>query len=155
MTDTTIQQFFTERVPSGWFTGELSITSDDDEILCVGTFPAGSPSVDEFRESTREARMAIAAEAEPLFQRRVSWGVIHDGQTRLFTSQAMPVMTRLRLSERSVLDTLVRGGVARSRSDALAWCVKLVARHESDWLVELRGALGGVESVRREGPTLL
>lgn len=155
MTATTIQQFFNDRVPADWFTTGPSLTSDDDEILCVGTLAPGAPSVEEFRESTREARMEIAEEAEPLFQRRVSWGVVRDGQTTQFTSQATPVMTRLRLNERTVLDTLVRGGVARSRSDALAWCVKLVARHESDWLVELREALGGVDSVRREGPTLL
>jgi len=155
MTTDTIRQFFTERVPASWFTGELSLVADDDEILCVGTLAPGAPSVDEFRESTREARMAIAAEAEPRFQRRVSWGVVREGQTTLFTSQSTPVMTRLRLSERSVLDTLVRGGVARSRSDALSWCVKLVARHQSEWLGELREALSDVDSVRREGPTLL
>jgi len=153
MTDT-LEQFFTERVPAGWFAG-LAILSDDDEILCVGTLPPGAPSVDEFRESTREARMAIAEEAEPRFGRRVSWGVVRDGQTTLFTSQSTPVMTRLRLSERTVLDTLVRGGVARSRSDALSWCVKLVARHQSEWLGELREALADVDSVRREGPTHL
>jgi hypothetical protein len=148
-------EFFTERVPASWFSGELALTADDDEIQVVGTLPAGSPGVAEFRESTRDARMAVAAEAEPRFQRRVSWGVVHDGKTTLFTSQSTPVMTRLRLRERGVLDTLVRGGVARSRSDALAWCVKLVARHEAEWLGELREALADVETVRRDGPTLL
>jgi len=154
MTDT-IQQFFSERVPSSWFSGELALTTDDDEILCVGTLGEGAPSVDEFRENTREARMAIAADAEPRFRRRVSWGVVRDGQRTLFTSQSTPVMTRLRIAERAVLDTLVRGGVARSRSDALAWCVKLVARHESEWLSELQEALADVETVRRDGPTAL
>ena len=37
-------------------------------------------------------------------------------------------MTRLRMPERRVLDTLVDAGVARSRSHALAWCVRLVRR---------------------------
>ncbi len=97
--------------------------------------------------------MQIAADAESRFGRRVSWGVVTDGVTTLFTTLSMPTMTRLRLQERAVLDTLVRGGVARSRSDALAWCVKLVARHEADWLAELREALVGVEQVRAEGPT--
>lgn len=150
-----IQQFFSERLPSDWFTGEPALTVDDDEILCVGTLPPGAPGVDEFRESTREARIALATEAEPRFQRRVSWGVVREGQTTLFTSQSTPVMTRLRLGERAVLDTLVRGGVARSRSDALAWCVKLVARHQAEWIAELREALADVETVRRDGPTLL
>jgi hypothetical protein len=155
MTTDTTQQFFTERVPKAWFTGDLSLLADDDEILCIGTLPEDSMAVDEFRESTREARMAIAAEAERTFQRRVSWGVVRGGQTTLFTSQSTPVMTRLRLRERAVLDTLVRGGVARSRSEALSWCVKLVAQHQSDWLAELREALADVDSVRREGPTSL
>jgi hypothetical protein len=152
---TTVQQFFSERLPSTWFLGEPSLSTDDDEILCVGTLADSATGVDEFRESTREARMAIAAEAESRFQRRVSWGVIRDGQATHFTSQSLPVMTRLRIGERAVLDTLVRGGVARSRSDALAWCVKLVARHQSEWLTELREALVDVETVRRDGPTLL
>ena len=54
-------------------------------------------------------------------------------------------MTRLRQPQRQVLDTLVDAGVARSRADALAWCVRLVGQHEDDWLGELREAteLGG------------
>jgi hypothetical protein len=154
MTDT-LQEFFVAKVPADWFDGAPSIQFDDDEVLVVGTLRAGGPSASDFREATREARMAIAQEAEGRFRRRVSWGVVRDGQTSLFTSQSTPVMTRLRLSERMLLDTLVRGGVAKSRSEALAWCVKLVARHESDWLAELREALTGVEQVRSEGPSLL
>lgn len=147
-----IQEFFAERVPREWFGGATTIDWDDDEILCVGVLPGGA-SVEGFREATRSARMQIAADAESRFGRRVSWGVVTDGVTTLFTTLSMPTMTRLRLQERAVLDTLVRGGVARSRSDALAWCVKLVARHEADWLAELREALVGVEQVRAEGPT--
>ena len=33
-----------------------------------------------------------------------------------------------------------RRRVARSRADALAWCVQLVGQHEDDWLTELRDA---------------
>jgi hypothetical protein len=97
--------------------------------------------------------MAIASEAEELYRRKVSWGVEVDGETILFTTANLPMMTRLRLPERRVLDTLVEAGVARSRSDALAWCVRLVGRHQSEWLTDLREALGGVERVRAEGPT--
>jgi hypothetical protein len=61
-------------------------------------------------------------------------------------------MTRLRQPERLVLDTLVDAGVARSRAEALAWCVKLVAQHESDWLGELREAMSHVADVRTKGP---
>jgi hypothetical protein len=66
---------------------------------------------------------------------------------------AVPVMTRLRMRERAVLDTLIDAGVARSRSEALAWCVRLVAEHQGDWIDKLREALGAVESVRDEGPS--
>jgi hypothetical protein len=51
-----------------------------------------------------------------------------------------------------VLDTLVDAGVARSRSEALAWCVRLVGQHEEDWLAELREAMQSVADVRSKGP---
>ena len=49
--------------------------------------------------------------------------------TELFTTLSAPVMTRLRQPERLILDTLVDAGVARSRSEALAWAVRLVGEH--------------------------
>jgi hypothetical protein len=52
-----------------------------------------------------------------------------------------------------VLDTLVAANVARSRADALAWCVRLVGQHTGDWLSELRDAMQAVERLRAEGPT--
>ena len=61
-------------------------------------------------------------------------------------------MTRLRMPERQVLDTLVDAGVARSRSHALAWCVRLVGDHEGEWIDQLRDALVHVEKVRARGP---
>ncbi|HEY6276077.1 MAG TPA: hypothetical protein VIX86_07065 [Streptosporangiaceae bacterium] len=105
-----------------------------------------------FREETRDARIEIAREAEHTFARKVSWGVICDGQKVMFTTLSVPVMTRLRQSERRVLDTLVDAGVARSRSDALAWCARLVGEHEDSWLSDLREALSHVEQVRAQGP---
>jgi len=108
-----------------------------------------------FREETREARIGIAHEAERLFGRKVSWGVVSEGRKVMFTTLSVPVMTRLRQADRRVLDTLVEAGVARSRSDALAWCVRLVGEHEDSWLTALRGALRSVEQVRAEGPPLL
>jgi hypothetical protein len=56
------------------------------------------------------------------------------------------------MPERAILDTLVAGGVARSRSDALAWCVRLVGMHQADWIDKLREALVKVEEARRKGP---
>ena len=75
-----------------------------------------------------------------------------EGHRELFTHVAAPVMTRLRQPERMVLDTLVDAGVARSRSHALAWCVRLVRQHEGDWLAELREAMHTVDEVRSKGP---
>ena len=112
--------------------------------------PAGSSR---FREETRDERMAIAREAERVFGRSVAWGAEVGGTSVVFTNRSVPVMTRLRQPERVVLDTLVDSGVARSRADALAWCVKLVAKHADEWLQELGTALEQVESVRRHGPS--
>jgi hypothetical protein len=70
----------------------------------------------------------------------------------VFTNLAVPVMTRLRQPERVVLDTLVEAGVARSRADALAWCVRLVGQHTEDWLQELREAMTSVQRLREQGP---
>jgi hypothetical protein len=105
-----------------------------------------------FREETRDARIEIAREAEHTFGRKVSWGVTCDGRKVMFTTLSVPVMTRLRQPERQVLDTLVDAGVARSRSDALAWCARLVGEHEDAWLSDLRAALSRVEEVRAQGP---
>ena len=144
------------------------VRADRDEILVIGELagPALSPrngdyeralseaaSIEEFRARTREGRVRIAAEGEHLFGRSVSWGAVYGDTTELFTTLSVPVMTRLRMGERGVLDTLVEAGVARSRSDALAWCVRLVARHEQDWIEELRQALVQVQRARNTGPS--
>jgi hypothetical protein len=42
--------------------------------------------------------------------------------------------------------------VARTRSEALAWCVRLVGENEKEWISELRGAFEAVEQVRAKGP---
>ncbi len=147
-----IDQFLTEAIPQEWFGGAPSVKWDDAEIHCVGHLASGT-SIEAFREATRAKRMAIAEVAESTFGRSVSWGVTVDGVTTMFTTLSIPTMTRLRLRERAVLDTLIDAGVARNTSDALAWCVKLVARHQAEWLTELREALVGVERVRAEGPT--
>lgn len=162
-----VSKWFTKRIPKGWFEGRPEVMLDDDEILVVGTLPepdvpadasaatadaARGAEIKRFREATRDHRIEIASSAERLFGRKVSWGARCGEVERLFTSLAVPVMTRLRLPERRLLDTLVDGGVARSRSEALAWCVRLVGTHEADWLADLREALGAVHRVRTEGP---
>jgi hypothetical protein len=105
-----------------------------------------------FREETRERRIGIAREAEHRFGRKVAWGVRSGDTEVVFTSLAIPVMTRLRQSERLVLDTLVDAGVARSRAHGLAWCVRLVGDNAATWLSDLRNAMAGVEKVRESGP---
>lgn len=151
-----ISEWFAAKVPEDWFDG-LEVQSDGDEILVVGTLPTdkeelGEDAANDFRESTRDKRIAIAEKAEALFRRKVSWGVRLGDQTWLFTHLTVPVMTRLRLPERRVLDTLVEGGVARSRSEALAWCVRLVRKHEADWISDLQESLVRVREVRAQAP---
>jgi hypothetical protein len=164
--DTTdVTAWFAGRLPDGWFTGPPEITVDRDEIVVVGTLE--EPKVDgeattkaaaadgrirRFREDTREQRIGIAQEAEARYGRSVAWGASTGGETHLFTSLGVPVMTRLRQPERAVLDTLVDSGVARSRSEALAWCVKLVGDNEAEWIGKLRDALTSVEQARAAGP---
>lgn len=149
-----ITDFLVTRVPDEWFVGPVVVQVDEDEILCVGTLHPDR-AAEPFREQTRPSRMAIAREAEARFGRSVTWGVVRDGITTVFTSRRVPVSTRLEFGERAVLDTLIEAGVARSRSEAVSWCIKLVGRHEADWLAELREALVGVEHVRATGPTRL
>ena len=115
---------------------------------------AESGRISRFREETREARIEIAQQAEHRYGRKVAWGARLGGSEELFTTISVPVMTRLRQPERRVLDTLVDAGVARSRSDALAWAVRLVGEHAEEWLGELRQAMKGVEEVRGKGPDL-
>src|SRR5262245_43362781 len=162
-----LQGWFAGRLPDGWFTGPPAVVFDRDEILVVGTLPepdtgkdADEPTraaarlarIQGFREDTRQARMRIADEAEAQFARKVAWGARCGGQEELFTTLSVPVMTRLRMTDRQVLDTLVDAGVARSRSHALAWCVRLVHDHEGEWIAQLRDALVHVKKVREEGP---
>ncbi|MGW6981015.1 hypothetical protein ACWGE1_16420 [Streptomyces sp. NPDC054932] len=146
-----LRVWFTERLPVDVYESLLTVTADREEITVVGAIPA-TESVKEFRERTREQRIEVAREAEELYRRKVAWGVRVSEETTLFTHLAVPVMTRLRQSERQVLDTLVAGGVARSRADALAWCVRLVGRNTDEWLTELRDSLDKVQRVRSQGP---
>ncbi len=154
------------RLPEDWFTGEPQVSVDREEIVVSGELappPGASDDVSDaaaqgrisrFREQTREDRMQIADEAEARYGRKVAWGA-SIGDTRvLFSHLAVPVMTRLRQDERQVLDTLVDAGVARSRSEALSWCVTLVGEHTDDWLAGLREAMGAVDKLRAEGPTI-
>jgi hypothetical protein len=155
------------RLPEEWTSTAPTVTVDREEVTVRVVVP--EPHLDEgadeveraaaaagriraWRESTREHRMSVAAEAQHAFGRTVSWGARCGDREELFTHLAVPVMTRLRQPERTVLDTLVAAGVARSRADALAWCVRLTGQHADDWLGRLREAMTEVERVRATGP---
>jgi hypothetical protein len=154
--------WFAGRIPDEWFTGELRVTVDRDEITVIGELPAPENAeaaaaegrITRWREDTRGQRMKIADEAQAKYRRNVAWGATIGETGQLFTHLAVPAMTRLRQSERQVLDTLVDSGVARSRSEALAWCVRLVGQHSDEWLSGLREAMSDVERLRAEGPSL-
>jgi len=143
-----LQTWFASRVPKDWFTGGLEIMSDGEEILVVGNLPdvelAGGTSaaaraaaqdarIDRFREETRDDRVRIAREGERHFRRKVGWGARCGDQMKLFTTASVPVMTRLRMPERSILDTLV-------------------GMHQKDWIKGLRDALVKVDEARGKGP---
>ena len=161
-----IAGWFVGRLPDDWFEGAPEVRVDREEILVIGRIPdvdAGDESpealeaaraarIERFREETRAQRMKIADEAQHKFRKKVSWGARCGEVSYGFSMLAAPVRTRLRQKERKVLDTLVDAGVARSRSHALAWCVRLVAENEEDWIGKLREALKSVEKVRAEGP---
>lgn len=156
------------RLPDSWFTGDVEVTVDREEIVVVGELPAlGAEFTDDaeraaaeagrisrFREDTRDERVEIARQAEHHYRRKVAWGARLGGTGEMFTTLSVPVMTRLRQPERLVLDTLVDAGVARSRSEALAWAVRLVGEHAEQWLGELQRAMATVDDLRARGPEL-
>ncbi len=159
--------WITGAVPDDWFIEPPKVVIDRDEITIVGQLfvavlgadateadqaAAEAGRIASFRESTRDRRIKIAQQVEYRYRRKVAWGAACGGREEIFTSLAAPTMTRLRQPERQVLDTLVDAGVARSRSEALAWCVRLVGQHADDWLSQLREALSEVETLRRQGP---
>jgi hypothetical protein len=170
MSEEEIRGWFAGRIPQAWYQDAPEVTFDREEILVVGRLQdvdvggdagasgegaARAGRIKQHREETREARMKIDREAQHRFGKKVSWGARCGDVTELFTTVSLPIMTRLRMPERQVLDTLVDAGVARSRSHALAWCVKLVGENESEWIDRLRHALTGVETARAEGPTVV
>lgn len=162
-----IRAWFSGRIPDDWFVEAPEVRVDRDEIIVIGRLP--EPAVEEgtspesratarrariqgWREDSRPQRVRIARQAERAFGRTVSWGARCGDEEELFSHLAAPTMTRLKMPEREVLDTLIAAGVARSRSEALAWCVRLVGQHTADWLEELRQALEQVNRVRHQGP---
>lgn len=149
------QDWFASRIPAHWDAKGVEVAFDQDEMLVIVDLDESSgdlKSLRRFREATRDERVAIATEAEKQFSTRVSWGARAGDLLVTFTTYSVPVMTRLRMPERQVLDTLISSGVARSRSDALAWCVRLVGENEKEWMEALRSAFEAVAAERDRGP---
>ncbi|MEM7092446.1 MAG: hypothetical protein AAF567_05555 [Actinomycetota bacterium] len=162
-----LRAWFAGNLPDDWFLEPVSVDFDRDEIIVTGqlavpTIDAGDEDtgaaiaararIQAFRETTRDDRISIAARAEATFLRKVSWAVTCGEESEAFTVASVPVMTRLHMEDRQLLDTLIDGGIARSRSEALAWTVRLVAENEAEWVGKLRDAMTEVEAVRNEGP---
>lgn len=159
-----LSAWFAGNLPDDWFTRAVTVEFDRDEILITGTLKvpklndgddvnvAAQARIAAFREDTRDQRIAIAERAEAHYRRKVSWAVECGDEHHAFTSASIPVMTRLHMHDRAVLDTLIDAGIARSRSEALSWCVQLVAENESDWIDKLRAAMTDLEALRDEGP---
>jgi hypothetical protein len=160
--------WFAGRLPDGWFTEPPTVSVDKEEIIIIGELTplegdfeddaaraaAESGRISRWREDTRDERIEIARQAEHRYGRKVAWGAKLGSSEELFTTISVPVMTRLRQPERLILDTLVDAGVARSRSEALAWAVRLVGEHADSWLSELRVAMSKVDDLRAQGPEL-
>ena len=161
-----IQGWFAGRVPKDWFTTAPEIRTDEQEVWVIGPLAdvkveggskdalaaARAGRIKQFREDTRDQRIRIGQEAQEKFGKSIAWGVRIGESEEIFTHLAMPTMTRLRLPERAVLDTLIDAGIARNRAHALAWCVRLVERNQKEWLAELKEAIAKVGQVRNQGP---
>ena len=170
---TRLSAWFAGRVPDDWVLAPVEVQVDREEILVTGQLAepsvaagegdeeaaanrqvANRARIEAFREDTRDRRIRIASEAEARFARKVSWAAGCGDTEAAFTTASVPVMTRLRMRERAVLDTLIDAGVARSRSEALSWCVRLVERHQGEWIDQLRDALAHVADARSAGPEI-
>lgn len=170
---TEVKGWFKKRLPEDWyalvegFDSQVELLVDRDEIVVIGPIEDAKPADDadedtvesarraavkEWREQTRDKRIEIATEAQERFGKHVSWGASVGGDRFLFTHISVPSMTRLRITERQVLDTLVDAGVASSRSEALAWCVRYAGKQEEQWLNDLKSAFESVSDVRAKGP---
>ena len=130
----------------------------DGELLIMGrlamegevTEEQARERIGKHREESRPRREALAQELQRLTGLAVAWGVRCGQVTGYFSSLRVPVMTRLGRAERDVLDTLIRGGIVRNRSQAVNWAIQAYARGHRDWLRQLREASNNLSKVQEE-----
>ncbi len=130
----------------------------DGELLIMGRLPVEGEVAEEdarnrinqHREESRPQRVDLAQELQRLTGLPVAWGVRYGQVTAYFSSLRVPVMTRLGRAERDVLDTLIRGGIARNRSQAVNWAIQAFARGQRDWLRQMREAVNSLSNIREQ-----
>lgn len=149
-----VNSWFAERLPAAWLSRPAEIELDREEVLVVLPLAAASDPAT-FRDATRDTRIELARQAENRFGVKVSWGTVKGGDRHLFTTLRSALTVPVAMPERRVLDALVAAGVATNRSEAVAWCIRLVGRHESDWLRDLRDAVAAAPAGRREIPSAI
>jgi hypothetical protein len=146
-----LAEWLGERVPSDWLSGPVEVEVDREEAMIVVPLAPGVAAAS-FREATRDQRIRLAQQAEEAFGVKISWGTSRDGRRRLFTTVRAPVAVALAMPERRILDGLVTAGVAADRAEAVAWCVRLVGRHEADWLRDLSDGVASSPPRPRDRP---
>jgi hypothetical protein len=149
-----LRDWLGDRLPTEWLAGPAEIDMDREEALVVLPLAEGIDS-GSFRQASRDQRIRLAQQAEEAFGISISWGTTTGGERRLFTTVRAAVPVALALPERQVLDGLVEAGVAGDRTEAVAWCIRLVGQHESDWLRDLREAVAAAPPGRRERPVAI
>src|ERR687898_422443 len=117
-----VRGWLTGRLPRDWFEGPVEVTVDREEITIVGRLAGPSVAPDasdaeraaavtgritQSREESRKGGNKPAGNPEPRPRRKVAWGVEIGDRRELFTTLAMPVMTRLRQPERQGVGTAV------------------------------------------------
>ena len=130
---------------------ELSIAARKSKYIDHASGVSARFSIANYRTMIASARKrAVQLGERPAVPRISDLGPLYASS---LGKQELDLMGSHQMTERQVLDTLVDAGVARSRAEALAWCVKLVGQHEGEWINSLREALNSVQEVRQAGPS--
>ncbi|MSQ22357.1 MAG: hypothetical protein EXR53_03485 [Dehalococcoidia bacterium] len=154
-----IRQWLNEHL-KGLYPEPVEASVVDGELLIMGRLAVDAEvsedearnRINKHREESRPQREKLAQELQQLTGLAVAWGVRCGQGTGYFSSLRVPVMTRLGRAERDVLDTLIRGGIARNRSQAVNWAIQAFAHGHRDWLSQLREAANNLSKVQEQAP---